>query len=217
MIDLHTHTILSDGVLIPSELVRRFQEKGGKIIAITDHADASNIDFIIPRIVKVSRKLSLDLNIKVIPGIELTHIPPKTIFSLAKESKKLGAKIVLVHGETIVEPVSPGTNRYAVECKYVDILAHPGLISEKDAFLAAKNRKVLEISTRNGHSFSNGHIVKIAKKAGCSLAINTDTHTPDNVLSEYERINVAVGSGLNLKEVKKIFNDMKDFVEGLLK
>lgn len=217
MIDLHTHTFLSDGVLIPSELVRRFQEKGGKIIAITDHADASNIDFIIPRIVKVSRELSLNLDIKVIPGIELTHIPPKTIFSLAKESKKLGAKIVLVHGQTLVEPVVPETNRYALECKEVDVLAHPGLINEKDALIAKKYGKFLEISTRNGHSFSNGYIVKIAKKVGCRLAINTDTHTPDNILNESERINVAVGSGLSLREVKKIFNDMKDFVEGLLK
>lgn len=217
MIDLHTHTILSDGVLIASELVRRFNVKGGSIIAITDHIDASNIDFVIPRIVKVSRELTCYWHIKVIPGAELTHIPPKSISPLAKEAKKLGAKVILVHGETIVEPVEPGTNRYAIECKEIDIIAHPGIIDERDAIRAAKQGKILEISTRDGHSLANGHVVKIARKTGCGLFINSDTHSPDNILCENERINIGISAGLTLKEVKKIFNDMKNFAARLIK
>ncbi len=50
MIDLHTHSLFSDGVLVPSELVRRAVMKGYEVIAITDHADASNLDFTIPRV-----------------------------------------------------------------------------------------------------------------------------------------------------------------------
>ena len=37
MIDLHTHSFFSDGVLSPSELIRRAVVKGYKAIAITDH------------------------------------------------------------------------------------------------------------------------------------------------------------------------------------
>jgi predicted metal-dependent phosphoesterase TrpH len=43
-IDLHVHSFLSDGALLPSELLRRVVVKGYRAIAITDHADASNME-----------------------------------------------------------------------------------------------------------------------------------------------------------------------------
>ncbi len=46
-IDLHTHSLISDGVLLPSELLRRAEALGHKALAITDHADASNLAHII--------------------------------------------------------------------------------------------------------------------------------------------------------------------------
>ncbi|MEJ2066471.1 MAG: PHP domain-containing protein, partial [Deltaproteobacteria bacterium] len=51
MIDLHTHSLFSDGQLAPAELTRRFEVAGYRALAITDHGDRSNIDFIIPRLV----------------------------------------------------------------------------------------------------------------------------------------------------------------------
>jgi len=38
MIDLHTHTFLSDGELGPAELVRRAENAGYRAIGISDHA-----------------------------------------------------------------------------------------------------------------------------------------------------------------------------------
>ena len=58
MIDLHTHTLFSDGELVPSELVRRSEVMGYRAIALTDHADSSNIDFIIPRTVRIAEELN---------------------------------------------------------------------------------------------------------------------------------------------------------------
>ncbi len=46
---------------------------------------------------------------------------------MVRLSKELGAEIVVVHGETSVEPVAPGTNNASVELSDVDILAHPVL------------------------------------------------------------------------------------------
>ena len=64
MIDLHTHSIFSDGELIPAELAQRAFAAGYKVLAITDHVDHSNIDFIIPRIIKVCSKITEDGKIK---------------------------------------------------------------------------------------------------------------------------------------------------------
>ncbi|MGB4679450.1 histidinol phosphate phosphatase domain-containing protein, partial [Methanothrix sp.] len=124
MIDLHTHTTFSDGELIPSELVRRAEIKGYTAIGITDHADYTNIEHIISCVSKV-KYLEGILDIRILPGVELTHVPPKRIAPLADLARKLGAEIVVVHGESPVEPVRPGTNRAALEAG-VDILAHPG-------------------------------------------------------------------------------------------
>ena len=121
MIDFHTHTLLSDGALLPSELVRRAYVIGYKGIGLADHADASNIDFLVPRIVKVAKVLTSP-KIKVVPGIELTHVPPKDLRGLVTYARANGIKLVLVHGETIVEPVIPGTNAEALECD-INILA----------------------------------------------------------------------------------------------
>ena len=102
MIDLHTHTFFSDGVLIPSELVRRLEAIDYEAVALTDHADSSNLDFIVPRIVQVAEDLNHAQKVKVVPGIELTHVPPSLIGPLVKRARELGARLVVIHGETIV-------------------------------------------------------------------------------------------------------------------
>jgi len=199
MIDLHTHSIFSDGVLIPSELVRRAEFAGLEGIGITDHGDLSNIDFIIPRIVAVAEELNRVVNIKVIPGIEITHVPPSLIGESAKKARSLGAKIIIVHGETIVEPVAPGTNSAALEAD-IDILAHPGLITEEEV-LKAKGRGIfLEISARKGHSLTNGHVGKLAQKTGAKLVINTDTHDPGNLIDINLAKQIVCGAGLTEKD-----------------
>ena len=77
--------------------------------------------------------------IKALVGVELTHVPAGAIGTLARRARTYGAEIVVVHGETIVEPVEAGTNRAAVNCPEVDILAHPGLITPEEAAAAKKN------------------------------------------------------------------------------
>ncbi len=212
MIDLHTHTLFSDGTLIPSELIHRAEIKGYRAIAITDHADSSNIDFIIPRVVKVCNDLNkVNKKIKAIPGIEISHVPPGLILSLVKEARKLGAKLVLVHGETIVEPVEPGTNRAALESD-IDILTHPGHITKGDALLAAKKGIYLEISTRKGHSLANGHVAKMARETGAKLILSTDAHYYTDLITKEEAIKVARAAGLSEKEIKALFQNAQEIV-----
>lgn len=216
MIDLHTHSIFSDGELIPVELIRRAIAMGYEAIAITDHMDQSNIDLIIPRIVKAIESVKDYVPINVIPGAEITHVPPLLIPDLVKEARRLGARLVIVHGETIVEPVAEGTNMSAIEAG-ADIISHPGLIS-KEALLYAKERGVaLEITSRKGHSLSNGYIAKHAMMHGVSLVINTDAHSPSDLIAKNFARQVLLSSGIEDGHVDSIFQNSRLLVERALK
>lgn len=211
MIDLHTHTLLSDGELVPSELVRRALVKGYRVIALTDHMDESNLDFVVPRIVRVAEKLNSRLPITVMPGAEITHVPPADIPFLVKEARKLGAKIVIVHGETIVEPVAEGTNRAAIESD-ADILSHPGLISDEDMKMAAGRNIYMEITARKGHSLSNGHVAAKAGKYNVPLVVNTDSHSPADLITRDFAERVLLSAGLDRSAVSDIFAGAEELV-----
>ncbi len=183
MIDLHMHTLFSDGVLLPSELVYRAKYKGYSAMAITDHADYSNMDLIIPRIIKVADILAKNYDIIVLPGVELTYVPPKIIKDAVAECRRLGAKVIVVHGETTAETVPPETNKYAVEAG-IDILAHPGHLSKDVAATAAKNGVMIEITTRKGHNATNKEVAAAALAAGAKMILNTDTHMPEDLLTK---------------------------------
>ena len=212
MIDLHTHSIFSDGELIPAELAQRALAAGYKALAITDHVDHSNIDFILPRIIKVCSKIKEEGKIKVFPGVEITHVAPAQIAGMADEARKLGAKIVLVHGETIVEPVPAGTNLAALNSA-IDILAHPGLLKEDEARLAAKKGIFLEITTRKGHSFSNGHVAQMARKFKANLILNNDAHAPADFVSRKMATNIARGAGLSDDEISVMLENSQRIVQ----
>jgi histidinol phosphatase-like PHP family hydrolase len=201
MIDLHTHSTFSDGELIPSELVRRAVVKGYKAIAITDHADFTNIEHILS-CMKNIKPLGDDYDIRVFTGVELTHVPPGKIPRLVEKARLLGAEIIVVHGETIVEPVPEGTNHVAVTLD-IDILAHPGLITKEDVELAQDNDIALEITTRCGHNRTNGHVARAAREAGASLIVNTDTHAPEDLITDEMAFKVAIGAGLDEKSARK--------------
>jgi histidinol phosphatase-like PHP family hydrolase len=203
VIDLHTHTIFSDGELLPSELVRRAVIHGYEAIAITDHADYTNLEYLIDTARK-AKYLEKEWDIRVLAGVELTHVPPRKIAPLAKKAKDLGAEIVVVHGETIAEPVASGTNAVSAACEYVDILAHPGLISEADVEAAKENNVCLEITARNGHNRTNGHVSRLSLEIGATLLVNTDTHAPENLITDETALKIAIGAGLTEVQAKEV-------------
>lgn len=205
MIDLHCHSLFSDGELLPSELVRRCEVMGYMAVAITDHADASNLTHIISNLQKVAEEINTsDCKTKLLVGVELTHVRPSQIPQLAIKARGLGAQIIVVHGETIVEPVCPDTNKAALEAD-IDILAHPGFITLDEANMAAQRGIFLEISGRKGHSLTNGHVVKQAKAAGAQLIIDSDGHAPQDFMSFDFAKRVGMGAGLDEKAVDKIY------------
>lgn len=205
-IDLHMHSLFSDGELLPSELARRAVSLNHEVIAITDHVDYSNIEQI-PQIQKAIDDINANWDIKVVLGAEVTHVPTESIDDVAKKAKELGAQIVVVHGETLNEPVIEGTNYAALNSEYVDILGHPGLITYEEAQIAKENNIYLEISARSGHCLGNGHVAKIASEVGNKLLVNTDTHSPDNLITFEKSYEIALGAGLSKKEAMRAIVD----------
>jgi histidinol phosphatase-like PHP family hydrolase len=200
-IDLHMHTFLSDGALLPSEHLRRAVVKGHAAVAITDHADAANLEELLSSLLRFARQQRDDFPLVFLPGVELTHVGPQSIAPLARRAKELGAAIVVVHGESVVEPVAPGTNAAAVACPDVDVLAHPGMITLEEARLAAANGVYLEITARPTHGLGNGHVAQVARQAGAKLVLNTDTHAPNDMLDQETARLMAAAAGLNADEV----------------
>ena len=216
MIDLHTHTLFSDGVLLPFELARRAEAAGYQAIALTDHVDSSNIGTVVPSLVEAARKLKGQIDMEVIPGAELTHIPPALMTGLVEEARGLGAAIVIVHGETLVEPVAQGTNRAGIEAG-ADILSHPGLISDDDARLASEKGVALEISTRKGHSLSNAHVARAALKHGATLVLNNDAHEPGDLVSRQFALSVLIGAGLSEEEAIHVLAASRSLADKVLR
>ena len=215
MFDLHIHSLLSDGVLLPSEIGQRYEEKGYKIIAITDHCDYSNIGTNTQAILEFCKHWPKDSKIKILPGVELTHIPLEQFKPLAGYARKQGIKIIIGHGQTPVEPVIKGTNKAALLAD-INILAHPGNISQEEALLAKKKGIFLELTARRGHSQGNSHLTQIARATGINLVLNNDAHTPENIIGISELRNVGLQAGLSDSEIDAIYATEKEFLENLI-
>lgn len=211
MIDLHTHSTFSDGELLPAELIRRAKVAGYRALAITDHADAANMEHLLTCLPKIA-KLGHFFDMDVLAGVELTHVPPALIADHVRSARDLGAQIVVVHGETVVEPVEQGTNLAAIEAG-VDVLAHPGLITEEEVKLAAEVGVALEITTRGGHNYTNGHVALLARKYGAKLVINNDAHSPRDLVGAELRAAAALGAGLTREEVRQAEKNAFEIVQ----
>ncbi len=215
MYDLHTHSLLSDGLLLPSEIAARYAALGYKVIAISDHADYSNIEFITRAILKFTKHWPKTSKIKVLPGIELTHLPLEQFKPLCNYARKMGIKIIVAHGESPAEPVRKGTNRAALEAG-IDILAHPGLITDADIKLAKLKGVFLELTARRGHRNTNAHVAAAGLRLGAKLIVNTDSHSPQDIPKPAKLAEIARKAGLKTRDIAKIYRNLGLFLGKLI-
>lgn len=203
--DFHTHTFLSDGELSPVELIRRAAVAGYATLGITDHSGIGDLTRLIGTLRADRDAVRLAWpEIEVFIGVELTHLPPAVIPQAAYRAREAGAELVMVHGETPVEPTAPGTNQAAVNCTLVDVLVHPGLITREDAETARDNGIFLELTFGRGHSLTNGHVAQMARATGASLLVNSDGHVPTGLLSADLAWKIARGAGLSEDEATRV-------------
>ena len=204
MYDLHTHSYHSDGVLGLAELARRCEVLGCRGLAVTDHCDRANLESVLAAARLFCESWgTLFGEMKILAGCELTHAPPSQIPALIAEARQRGADLVLVHGETVVEPVARGTNMAAIEGG-ADVLAHPGLITEEEVALAAEKGIRLEITARKGHCLTNGHVARLALQYGCKLSFGSDGHAPGDYQRPGNALSVLTGAGLTGEQAQRV-------------
>lgn len=215
MIDLHTHTFLSDGQLGPAEHIRRAEVEGGYcVLGISDHGDLAVTDWLVARARAAAEAETSRGKMVVLAGVELTHVRPDQIAQAVAQARDAGADYVIVHGETITEPVLEGTNRAAIEAG-ADILAHPGLITEADVRLAAERGTRLEITAKPGHGLANGHVAALAERHGAELIFGTDAHGPGQFASRDRAVTVLRAAGLDELRAIDVLDSAEAFAASL--
>ncbi len=212
MIDFHTHTYLSDGLLGPAEHIREAEIKGYSVLGISDHADLATLEMVAPIAIAAAQKENALGLITVLAGVELTHVRPQHIAEGVSTARKLGVQFVIVHGETIVEPVVEGTNRAGIEAG-ADILAHPGLITDEDAALAAEAGVFLEVSAKAGHCLCNGHVVQTARRTGAKLLFGSDAHSGSQMPTKDFAKQICRAAGMTDQEITEAFESAAALAE----
>jgi putative hydrolase len=198
--DFHSHTFLTDGTGSPTDMWSRAEHTGHQVLAITDHVSMNDPAPIVARLLQEAEAF-VDGPLIPLVGVEVSLVPPRHIPKVARAARRAGAQIVIVHGETLAEEVPPGTNRAAVDCPEIDVLAHPGLLEPADAALAKAHGTFLELSGRRAHSLANGHVAQVALAAGADLIVDSDAHAPDQLIPFPEARRIAAGAGLSPSDV----------------
>ncbi len=202
--EFHTHTFFSDGVLSPMEQARRAVVNGYVTLGLTDHMGVGGVAALLDGLRRDRDVIERHWPIQVIVGVELTHVPAEAIQEAAAHARSEGAEIVVVHGETPVEPVPEGTNRASIVSGLVDVLAHPGFLTDEDVRLAIENDIFLEITARRGHSLTNGHVARLAMQNGARMIVNSDAHEPSDLLRPAFQRLVALGAGISEELLENI-------------
>jgi histidinol phosphatase-like PHP family hydrolase len=84
--------------------------------------------------------------------------------------------------------------------------------------LLAKEKNVhLEITARRGHAFTNGYLAKEAIKFGVPLCINTDAHSPSDLITREHARNILLGAGIEENRIDSVFENSKSLVDKVLR
>ena len=75
LLDFHTHSFLSDGILSPIELIHRAKVAGYRGIAITDHVGFGTLERVLKEVSKECRLAERYWDIRAFAGVEITHAP----------------------------------------------------------------------------------------------------------------------------------------------
>ncbi|GAB7079739.1 histidinol phosphate phosphatase domain-containing protein [Megalodesulfovibrio paquesii] len=178
--DFHIHTRLGIGVDGPLAMLCRARALGLHAVHLADLVDASSLE----PVLAAQRALmpdALHLDVELVPGVCLAHVPPGRVETLIARARELGARQVAVYGETLGDQVPRGTNLAAIEAG-ADVLLHPGLITPQEAALAATRGVRLELCAHPRHCLANGHVARLAREHGAELVTGSGARSVGELL-----------------------------------
>jgi len=197
--DLHMHSHYSDGKASIEEMVEAAKKLGYKYIGISDHSQSlkvagglsvAELKISIDQIRKLNQKLK---GIRILCGSEVDISGEGKLDYPDSILKELDFVIAAIHSG-FKQSKAEQTKRIVKACsnKYVNIIAHPtgGLWGMRDPYeidldevlaAACANQVALEINCHPQRYDLNDIGAMKAKQAGVKLALNSDSHSTEQL------------------------------------
>jgi putative hydrolase len=202
--DLHAHTDWSDGHATVMEMALAAKARGYEYLAITDHSPRIPIvNGLGPERLAAQRRLIDDANrelegITVLQGIEVDILEDGALDLPDETLASLDLVIASPHVKLRMERAAM-TERMlrAVASPHVDVIGHPtgrrpgsgpgsrpGADYDFEAVFraAAANGVVLELDCDPARMDLSPELAALARSCGCRLSLDSDAHTPDQLV-----------------------------------
>jgi len=217
--DLHVHSSWSDGRASILEMARAAQSLGYEYIALCDHSPSVGIAGGLPP-EKLEQKIEavaaaneeLD-GITILMGSEVDIKADGRLDYSDDLLAKCDVVVASVHmGQQQTERAITGRLISAIENENVDIIGHPTgrIIDQREPYdmdmqavleAAARTKTALEINAYPSRLDLSDVNAKAAKEMGIKMAINSDAHDPEQLLTMKYGVNVARRAWLEKKDV----------------
>ena len=217
--DLHAHTDWSDGRHTLRDMVAAAKTEGLEYFAITDHSVSSTVANGLDRerlLEQIARVRELDAEVEGITILAGSEVDIRRYGELDYPDEvleQLDIVVASVHSHFTLSEVEM-TQRIvrAIENPFVNIIGHPTgrLLGRRSMYplnleevieAAAENKTVLEINGSLNRLDLDPEFVRMAKKAGVLLAVNTDAHDIGLLPRRQSGLNVARRGWLTKDEV----------------
>lgn len=200
MIDLHMHSLYSDGTFNVSDLIKRAKEKGIKILSLTDHDTVEGLC--------EAKKECSENNIKFINGIEIsTEYKGKEVHILGYFIDEKDEKLIAFSEEMKQARINRNE-------KVIKILNDHGIeISKEDTYREAEGTIISRTHLARA-LVTKGHVSDVAEAFARYLGSNGLAYVPKSNLTPSDGIKVIKESGglAFLAHPKLIGLEEKDFL-----
>jgi histidinol phosphatase-like PHP family hydrolase len=89
-------------------------------------------------------------------------------------------------------------------------------MTEEDVSLAKERSVYLELTSRKGHSLTNGHVAKLAHTMGAEMILNSDAHTPGDIWPVGRLHEIVVGAGLTEGDYRTMIRNAESIAKRCL-